>query len=208
MNKKTIFAILVIIASVVIVRSFFVPWANVKASVTKIAGSITETAKPLEKSAIGGKVVKGLERATDAIGSFGDVSIKTTVTGYSIPAMVNQKTSKVALSLAQILFKSTEGLDKKSYLVYLLPILGILCALLAAIGMKIKWPVFAMLVISGFISIGGLYNLMTANLSNLYVQISIERGLWHTMYAYLVIFLIGIAWAVTDMLGKNAEKQK
>jgi hypothetical protein len=61
-----------------------------------------------------------------------------------------------------------------------------------------------MAVLSGGIAVGGLYNLMTVNLSNLPIQISIEQGLWQTMYAYLLICVIGIVWVVLDL--KEAKK--
>ncbi|MFQ5952518.1 MAG: hypothetical protein ACE5JK_03830 [Candidatus Omnitrophota bacterium] len=197
--KKVIFAGLIIAASVVIVIAFFMPWANVDASVTGISKELTKAAEgPLEKTPFAGKFLKKLDEVTTAIGEIGDVEIKTTVRGNQIPAMVNNKTSKVAISLAQVFFKDTEGLDKKVYLVYLLPLFGIICASLAVLGLKNKIYVLIATVIGGAISITGLYNLYTMDIPSLVVKISIQKGLWHTMYAYLAICLAGIAWLVLD----------
>ena len=174
------------------------PWANVKASVTKVARSLTDKAGPLKEAPLAGKIIGKVKEATDALDAFGGINIKTTVRGYDIPRLVNNKTSKVALSLAQILFKGTEGLGAKSYLVYLLPLLAFVSAALAVMGVKATQAVIAMLAVSGAISIGGLYNLYTADFSNLIIQIVIGKGLWQTMYAYLFIFLVSAAWLILD----------
>ena len=77
------------------------------------------------------------------------------MSGYQIPKMVNDKTTKVALSLVQVFVKDAKDIDKKSYLVYLLPLFAIICSLLAALGLKNKIYVIIMAVIGGAISIGG-----------------------------------------------------
>ena len=184
-----------IAASALIVVSFFMPWARVATSVV----GVTKAAEgSLEKTPFAGKLVKGFGKATEAISEIGDIGIETTVRGNQVPELVNNKSSKVALSLAQVFFKETEGIDKKSYLVYLLPLFAIVCASLAVLGLKNKIYVILMAVIGGVISIGGLYNLMTMDLSSMIVKISIAKGLWYTMYAYLAIFLAGVAWLVLD----------
>ncbi len=193
--KKLIFMTLVIVASALIVVAFFMPWAKVATSVTGISKEVTST---VEDTPLAGKVVGKISAITDAIAGLGDVEIKTTVRGSQVPALVNNQTSKVALSLAQVMFKSAEGIDKKSYLVYLLPLLGIACAALAVIGLKNKLFVGVMLVISGAVSIGGLYNLYTMDIGSQAVKISIEDGLWYTMYAFLFIFLVSVAWLILD----------
>ncbi|MGB2630427.1 MAG: hypothetical protein WBD24_06185 [Candidatus Omnitrophota bacterium] len=195
--NKIIFPGLIIIASLVTVLCFFQPWASVAASVTGISKELTSAAdKSLKDTPFAGKFIKKADEVTTAISKYGDIEIKTTVRGNQIPAMVNNKTSKVALSLTQVFFKSAEGLDKKSYLVYLLPLFGILCGALAVLGTKNKLYVIVMTAIGGAISAGGLYNLLTMDVSSAAVKISIRYGLWHTMYAFLFICAVGIAWLV------------
>ena len=193
--KKLIFLTMVIAASAVIVYAFFMPWARVATSVTGISKELTGT---VEGTPIAGKIVGKLDVITGAIAGLGDVEIKTTVRGNQVPALVNNETSKVALSLAQIMFKSAKDVDKKSYLVYLLPLFGIICAVLAVAGLKSKICVAIMLIIGGIISIGGLYNLYTMDIQSQIVKISILNGLWYTMYAFLFIFLVGIVWLIFD----------
>jgi len=201
--KRTILLVLVIIASVIIVRSFLLPWAQVSTSATKVSEGLTDAAKgSLKDSPAAAKVIKKLEKITDFISEIGDIEIKSSISGYNIPIMVNNKTSKVALSVVALLFNNTDGLDKKSYLVYLLPLLAVICSFFAVMGVKQHWPVIAMGLISGVISVLGIYNLKTAVLSKGFVEVNIESGLWYTMYAYLAIFLISIIWILLDAMKK------
>jgi len=196
MNKK-ILSGLVIVLSAVIVISFFLPWAKVNISAMGISEELTKASQTtLKGTPIAEKVIGKLKGVTAALSAFGDIDVKTQVSGYNIPNLVNSKGSKVALSLAEIMFKSADNLDVKSYLVYLLPILGILCGVAVVLGMKNKLFIIAMLIVSGVVSLGGFYNLLTANMGNIAVKVTIMNGLWFTMTAFLFIFFIGIAWIV------------
>ena len=150
------------------------------------------------KQVIEERLKKGFNKATNAIGNIGDLKVKTTVSGYDIPDMINKKSSHVAIQLAQLLFKDAKDLDKKSMLVYLLPLFAIACIILAIIGLRYKVSVVAVALIGGVIVIGGLYKLIATDLSNLPVQISIENGLWQTMYGYLLICILSVAWLVMN----------
>ena len=182
------------------------PWATASASATKVAKSLAKSATGgiLENSPFAGKFIRELDRATNKISDIGDIKIKAAVSGYDIPTLINKKTSQIAISIASIMFKDAKDLDKKSMLVYLLPLLALVCIALGVVGLKNKIALIVMAVLSGGIAAVGLYNLMTVNLSSLPVQISIEQGLWQTMYAYLIIFIIGIVWISLDM--KEAKK--
>lgn len=204
--RKIVLLALVVICALAIVHAFFMPWAKASASATKVAKGLTKsaTAGMLENTPFAGKFIRGLDKATDKISDLGDIQIKTAVSGYDIPTLVNKKTSQIAIAIASVMFKDAKDLDKKSLLVYLLPLLALVCIGLAIIGLKNKIAVMAMTILSGGISAGGLYNLMTVNLSGLPIQISIEQGLWQTMYAYLMIAVIGIVWIALDL--KKANK--
>ena len=194
---RKILAGLIVLASVVIVVSFFMPWARVSVSAVGVSKELTTAAEgKLKDTPIAGKLINRLKAATGAISEIGDIAVRSTVYGYKIPEMANSKTSKVALAAVQIISKETEGLDKKSYLVYLFPILGIICGILALSGLKSKIYVAIMLIISGIVGIGGFYNLSTAKLAETAVKIDIMNGLWNTIYAFLVIFVMGILWLI------------
>jgi len=171
------------------------PWAEVSGSVGDMSKGLTGILKDtVGEASLGGKVVGKMEKAAGALSGFGDVGVKVKITGANIPMLVNDEKSKIALSLAQVIFKSTEGLDKKSYAVYLLPLSGIVCALLALSGTKSRISIVGMVLLGGLISIVGLYNVYTADLSNLIVKIKIGQGVWHTLYAFLLIAVTGVVW--------------
>ena len=190
--KRPVFLALIFIACAVVIIAFFKPWAQVGTSITGVSQDLAGIA---EKS-IGGKVVGELQKATTAISGLGDMEVKTTVRGYDIPILVNDKTSKMAISIAEILFKSAEDLDIKSYLVYLAPILALLCAFLAFKGTKLY--VLIMVIISGVLSVAGIYNVSTANLSNMIVKVKIGQGIWLTLYAFLFMAIVGIIWFIME----------
>ncbi len=197
--KNIILAALVIILSAVIVISFFMPWARVKISAVQVSKELVTSAEtgPLKDSPFARKFIKRLKKATTAMSNIGDIEVKTEVRGYDIPTMVNKQSSKAAVSLVHEFFKGAKDLNRKSMLVFILPLLGILCMALAIFGIRYKWAVIVMIIMAGIVSIGGLYNLYTLDLSNAAVQITIEKGLWHTFYAYLAIFIISIVWLVS-----------
>ncbi len=195
--KKMIFAGSIIVCSIIIIVSFFMPWAKATVNATKVANNLANSASSkLQNMSFGGKFLQGLNQATNAIGNLGDIEVKTTVSGYDIPTMTSKKSSHVAIQLAQLLFKDAKDLDKKSMLVYLLPLFAIVCIALAVTGLKYKVSVIAAAIIGGVIGIGGLYELIATDLSKLPVQITIENGLWLTMYGYLLICILSIAWLV------------
>jgi len=204
--RKIALLALVVICALAIVHAFFMPWAKASASATKVAKSLASSATGgiLENTPFAGKFIRELDKAANKISDMGDIKIKTAVSGYDIPTLINKKSSQVAIAIASAMFKDVKALDKKSMLVYLLPLLALVCIGLAIIGLKNKIAIMVMAVLSGAIAVGGLYNLMTVNLSNLPIQISIEQGLWQTMYAYLIISVIGIVWIVFDL--KEAKK--
>ncbi len=200
--RKVILLSLVVICAIAIMHGFFMPWAKASASATKVAKSLASSATGgiLENTPFAGKFVRGLDKATNKILDLGDIQIKTAVSGYDIPTLINKKSSQIAIAIASVMFKDVKDLDKKSMLVYLLPLLALVCIGLAIVGLKNKTAVIAMAVLSGGIAVGGLYNLMTVNLSDLPIQISIEQGLWQTLYAYLLICVAGVIWLTLDIL--------
>ena len=204
--KKILLLALVIICALSVIYAFFLPWAKASTSATRVAKGLAGAATTggLENTPFAGKFIRIFDKTTEKIANIGDVEIKTAVSGYDIPTLINKKTSKIAISLAQVLFKDAKDLAKKSILVYLLPILALVCIGLAVVGLKSKIALFVMVVLSGAIAIGGLYNLMTVNLSNLVVTISIEQGLWQTMYGYLLISILGITWIAIDAKSRKA----
>lgn len=200
--RKMVMAGLIIICSVVIIASFFMVWAKAVTTATKVTTGVKEkVSETLGGSPFGAKLIANIDKANVALSEFGDVQFKTIVRGYEIPVMVNRKSSKTALSFIQVINPEAEGVGNKVLLIYLIPFLAIACIALAVLGLKNDIFVMIIILISGVISIGGLYKVMTANITNNIVQITLERGLWQTLYGYLLIFVFSILWVATNRIG-------
>lgn len=202
MIKNLILVIFIVIATIVIITSFFMPWAHARTSVGRVSSHVNRSiGDSFSALPFVDNIVASIKDTTDVMRDLGaDVDISTVVSGYNIPRMINDKSSKIALSFAESFFGTVKDLDKKSMLVYLMPIFAIVCVMLSIAGMRYKLSVILMLLLSGGISVGGLYVLKTMNLSNELVDIVIGKGLWRTMYGYLWIFIISILWLVTDLI--------
>jgi hypothetical protein len=200
--RKVILLSLVIICAIAIIHGFFMPWAKAGTSAGKIARGATGAVTGLGKQAPGlGSFFGGVEKTANKVTSVADAAgINMAVSGYSIPKMMNTKSSQVAVALAGIFVKDAKDADKKSYAVYLMPIFALVCIALAIVGMKNLIALIVMAVISGGISLGGLFKLMTTDLNNAIVAISIENGLWQTLYAYLLICVVSVIWIALDAL--------
>lgn len=206
--RKIVLLSLVVICAIAIICGFFMPWAKASTSAGKIAKAMTGAATNFGKRAplvsdLFGRMRKAAEKVTSAADVVG---VKMAVSGYDIPKTMNTKSSQVAVALAGIFIKDAKNADLKSYAVYLMPIFALVCMALAFLGMKNKISLIVMAVISGGISLGGLFKLMTTNLNNMVVAISIENGLWQTLYAYLLICVISVIWLISDVLAAKKAK--
>lgn len=206
--RKIILLSLIVICAVAVIHAFFLPWARASLNVTRMARGLSESAASgaLENAPYAGKFIRTFNSVTDVIGDIGDIEVKTVVSGYDIPALINSKNSKVAISVLALILNDVKDLDKKSKLVYLMPIFAIVCIVLGVISIKNRSALIALIVLSGVISTAGLYNLMTVNLPKDMARISIGQGLWQTMYAYLLICVMGIIWIATDIVSARKAK--
>jgi hypothetical protein len=197
--KKMILSGLIIACSVMVIVSFFMPWANASVSVTKAAtGLAAMVQKELGGTQYEKKVANFLQKAEKTIDTIGNVEVKTTVSGYDIPTLVQKRSSRSALSFVQIFFKGAQGLEKKVMLVYLLPLFGVACIFLTVLALTNKLYIIGPAVIGGVISAGGFYKLWTTNFSGAQYQIILLNGMWYTLYAYLLICILSIVWLATE----------
>lgn len=179
--SKILLLILTLIACAVVVTAFFMPWARVNVSLEKILPA-------------GEKIVDTLDEFAENAGNLAGIESGPVVKGKDIPVLVNNKSSKVASTFINLLFKNAESLERKSYLVYLPVLLAVICALLAILGVENKIYILVMTILSGLLSGAGLYEFKTLNFSSLVTNIEIMYGIWITLYAFLSIFIIGLFW--------------
>jgi hypothetical protein len=154
------------VLAIVIVISFFLPWAHV------------------ESQAVGvfSKMLVG--KAQTSIAS---------VSGFSIPRMANSEDSRLAISVIKIFNPDVTNADKKSYLIWLVPIFAVIAAMVFFFLGSNKWVNLVLGVICVLIFALDMYKISTTELDKLVLNIRIGAGLWTTIWAFLGMGLVGIA---------------
>jgi hypothetical protein len=114
------------------------------------------------------------------------------VSGYQVPALANQESAKVVMALTELFTRRRERLGLKSYAVYLVPGLAVLCGVvLGATEAKLQAAAGVALTASAVV-IAGLWILLTTDTRALYA-VSIGPGLWISLAGYAAISTA--AWA-------------
>ena len=190
--------ILVWVGVAAAVAGFFLPWANldlrepsVMKQVRQVAGD-QEVVRGLAKGL--GKVTATIRRGTKTVtGDLPSLSdIPHHVSGAQIPQMANQQNAKVAAALVEVLMNERQHIGAKSYLVYLLPGLALLCGLLlSSLGGVPAVTIGAAILCAG-VAGGGFWKLLTTNTKTLFIAITIGPGLWLSLWGYVAIAVAGL----------------
>ena len=168
---------LVILAFIVFI-SFFMPWVTVGAHV------------------IGGvsKLLTGKAQA-----SISDIS------GFSVPIMANGPDARFALAVIKIFNPSIKDANKKSWLIWGVPIFGVMLALLGIFLGKFKWLRIAIAVIGVAIFAVAVFKIKTTNLDKLVLNVKISYGLWLTLLGYLGIGIVNALSSIGSRHGIQRE---
>jgi len=152
--------VLVALCAAVIVSCFFTPW--IKVHMTPAAAM---------KSLVGGN----------------NSASMLTVTGAGIPKMANGEFSKIFIKVFGMFFSSVDNADKKSYLVWVIPVLAFVI-LLATVRLKGKWPASAILGgISAIAGAGAIVKILMTDLNGLLICVQICLPLWVTLLSFIAI---------------------
>ena len=180
---------------------FVLPWARIDLRepglVKQVRGNLpaSDTLSGLTKDLgrITATIRRGAQTITGDLPTLADIPKQ--VSGIQIPQMANQKNAQTALALTELFTGKQERIGLKSYAVYLLPGIALVCGLLMTfIGRQrlVPWGVAGLCaVIAGV----GFWKLLTTNLSSLMVAITIGPGLWLSLWAY-----VGLA-AAASLIG-------
>ena len=157
--------LLILVCVAAIVLGFFLPWAQVE---SKQVGSIV-------------KMLTGKRQQT-----------VDSISGFDIPMMANSEESRLARSVIKIFNPSIENADKKTFLVYVIPLLALIILGLAFYFGKNKWVYLGFGIIGLLIFFVALYKIKTTDLDKLILQIKIGIGMWMILWGYLLIGVLGI----------------
>jgi hypothetical protein len=161
---------------------FVLPWAFVDLREPSAIKQLRESAPGQEL--LGGltkkfgkvtaEVRRGAETVTGELPGLDDIPKQ--VSGVQIPQMARQENAKVAIALIELFMGEQQHVGAKSYAVYLLPGITLLCALLVTFLVKTPGVVIGVAVVSAAIAGVGFWKLLTTNTQALFIAITIGPG--------------------------------
>ncbi len=162
MNSKMNQTVLFVLTLVICV-AFFLPWVDVGSAQV---GFIS-------------KVLTGKEQQ----------SIQK-ISAYQVPIMANGSDARLMISVIKIFNPSVRDADKKSYLIWGIPLFAILISGLLSKVKNKKWLYLAFGIIGCAIFIVGTFKIKTTDLDKLVLHVKMGSGLWLTLWGYLGIGIL------------------
>ena len=160
---KTGRLIIAVLAAVIFI-SFFLPWVHVE---SQMIGSMV-------------KVLTGTRQA-EIIG----------ISGFAVPALANGPDARLMISIIKIFNPNVTDADKKSWLIWGVPIFAIAIFLLSLLIGDNRWFNLAVAVIGILIFLAGVYKIKTTDLNKLVLNAKIGMGVWLTLCGYLGLGVVG-----------------
>ena len=142
----------------VIFISFFLPWVHVE---SPMVGSVT-------------KVLTG-KRQAEIVG----------ISGFAVPGLANGPDARLMISIIKIFNPSVTDADKKSWLIWGVPLFAVIIFLVGLFLGSNKWFNLVIGVIGIAIFLVGVYKIKTTDLDKLVLSAKIGLGIWLTLYGYL-----------------------
>ena len=167
---KTGSLISAILAAVIFI-SFFLPWVHVEAP---MIGTLS-------------KVLTGKRQAEI-----------TSISGFAVPGLANGPDARLMISIIKIFNPGVTDADKKSWLIWGVPLFAIAIFLLGLFIADNRWFNLSVAVIGILIFLVGAYKINTTDLNKLVLNAKIGLGVWLTLYGYLGL---GITAAVNFVKG-------
>jgi hypothetical protein len=158
--------IIIFALAAVIFVSFFLPWAHVEA---QAVGAVSKL--------LTGKAQANID----------------SISGFKVPVMANSPDARLAMSVIQIFSPGIKNADKKSFLIWVVPLLAVAMAAAVSVMGRNKWVNLAIAVIGIAIFAVGTFKVMTTDLNKLVLNVRIGAGLWLTFWGYLGIGLASLA---------------
>jgi hypothetical protein len=169
---------------------FFLPWAHISLREPELARQVQHA---VEGQGLLGDLTEALGRVTVQVrrgaqtitGELPTLSeIPKQVSGVEVPRLANQKNAQVAAALFELLTNTRQRLGAKSYAVYLVPGVALLCGLLLSLLGSRRPVALGIAVVCAGVAGLGFWKLLTTNTQALFAAITIGRGLWLSLWAY------------------------
>lgn len=186
------------LSAMLAVVGFFLPWAHLDLRQPKVVQQLTEqagvtnTVKDLTRSV--GRIAVRLRRGAETV--VGDLptlsDLPKQVSGYQIPQFANQEQAQVAIAIAELLTGARQQIGAKSYAVYLLPGIALLCALLLTVLGEQRLVAAAVALLCAIVAGVGSWKLATVPREALVISIVIGHGLRLSLGAYVGLTLAAL----------------
>ncbi len=194
---KPVVTILAWVSVAAVLAVFFLPWALIEVRQPTVATSLrqTETRAGTGDAADGlqaltsrlGRVTVEIHRGSDTViadvASLGD--LPTRVSGAQIPFLAHQPNAKAALAVFELLTNTRHHLGARSYAVYLVPGVALLCGVLLAARGGIPSVAGGVAMLCAAIAGAGFWKALTAHVDTRLATITVGQGLWLSLWAYV-----------------------
>lgn len=176
---QKIFAGLIVLLTLLIIIAFFMPWVRIESQA--VVGELS-------------KLLTGKEE-----------KISQSLSGFQVPAMANQQDARLAIAVMKIINPESQKVDQESYLIWLVPLLAVVILILSIILAQNQWVHLAGGAIGVLIFIIGLYKINSMHMDQTFLNVSIESGIWLTLWAYLGLGLVELINFLTLLLRRKAK---
>jgi len=178
-------------------------WVKVETTASRISETLAKAAG--DDSGALGRYAEKFSKAASEIGGIVDIKASMTLRGIDIPALSDKGDSKLVKSIVRLCGFDTGNYRRKVYLVYLVPLSAIICFILSLLGIRNRIWVLPLVLISGTAAIGGFYKILTFNLKELPVDITIGSGIWTMLYSFLAMLVVSIVWFFLKAKAEGAK---
>ena len=189
------------------VVGFFLPWARIDVRQPALMKQVRETVpghevlgeltKKLSRVTV--EIHRGTETITGELPNFSD--IPSQVSGVQIPQMANQPHAQVAEALLELFTTTRQRIGAKSYAVYLVPGIAVLCGALLTLFGRIPAVAIGIAALCAAIAGVGFWKLLTTDMDMLFIAITIGPGVWGSLWAYATL---AIAAGLSGMMRNRA----
>jgi hypothetical protein len=169
---------------------FFLPWAQLHIRETQLEKEIASGARKGLSKSFG---VKSARRQPSWLKSKSKNMplIPTKIAGVQIPRMANRENVKVAMGLIKLFTKKDEAVGLKTYAVYLVPGLAVLCGILLTRFGTQQAILVLVAVLCAAVAGGGFWTLLTTDTKKQFA-IAIRPGLWLSLWAYVGLAAVAL----------------
>ena len=159
-----IYNVIMLVLTMLVIIAFFMPWVSVK---SEQVGMFT-------------KILTGKNQ-----------DVVDNISAFQVPIMVNSPDARLMISVIKIFNPGVKDVDKKSFLIWVVPFLAVIIFIISCFFGKNKWVNLIISIIGAAIFIVTVYKINTTDLNKLVLKVEIGPGLWLTLWLYLFMGVIG-----------------